>query len=493
MAKKNIGLYLGADSVTAVAIDKKKVVSLAQLDFTNLQGSDDPESLNENIRWEALINKTLREIGVDSKDISVSVVDKEFIFRSFDLPLMSKRQIKSSLAYEVEKYIPFKIEELRWHFDSTRLHGKKAVSLSFLGIKEDSFVRINDFFTHLGLIPLFFEPSSISLVRVLKGKHKTRNLKNFALLDYTYKEAHFTFFYGDLPIFHQTIAVPKYDGAIDVDKFAEAIRFSFQYFEREFKDSIINSLVVISQDNDERLLSLLRDEVVGDIQFYLPSDFVDYDNLSVQGLKAYSIAIKQQSVYKYTPVFKLTKDHIQSAQELNAVALNKAGIIFSLVGGIVVSIFAFIFLGNQTSSLEKSVYQEQRSITIPRDFKNLTSQEIRKVIQRKEQEIKVLDQTKNSLEKQQLGKFLKIIEEQLPEGVWLAKLELNETDGKFLCYINGYVFLGDEYEERAKIDVFISGLRDNLINLGFKNVELISSQRQKMKSFNLTSFMIKLR
>ena len=141
--------------------------------------------MNEDVRWEALINKTLREIGAADKNIHISLADKDFIFRSLEMPLMDKKNIGSSLMYEIERYIPFKIDELWWDYSSIRYPKEKKINVSFVGIRESIIFRTQELLSHLGLNPVVLEPSSLSLVKVVKLVKKFAPIKNFAILDVT--------------------------------------------------------------------------------------------------------------------------------------------------------------------------------------------------------------------------------------------------------------------------------------------------------------------
>ena len=69
MAKTKIGLYLGVNSIGAVLADKTNIVSSAKFELASLDDEAKVENLNEDVKWEALINKTLREIGAQDKEI----------------------------------------------------------------------------------------------------------------------------------------------------------------------------------------------------------------------------------------------------------------------------------------------------------------------------------------------------------------------------------------------------------------------------------------
>ena len=218
---KNIGLYLGANSVGVVAVENKKVVSLAKFALSSLEEEAKVESLCEDVKWEALINKALREVGADTKDVYVTLADKDFIFRSFPMPLMKKSEIESSVIYEIEKHIPFKINELRWDYSYSTVSKEKRVDTSFIGMKNDNFEKVKKILGNLELNPQVVEPACLSLVRAIKSDKKFASLKNFAVLDYTNSEAYLTFYYNDLPVFNRYLTVSKDQ---DVEKFVESVR-----------------------------------------------------------------------------------------------------------------------------------------------------------------------------------------------------------------------------------------------------------------------------
>ncbi|MDD4183722.1 MAG: pilus assembly protein PilM, partial [Candidatus Omnitrophica bacterium] len=235
MGKKKIGIYLGLNSIGAVAMEGKKVLSSVKYDLSSVEEEAKVESLNEEIRWQALINKILREIGSEEKEVYVSLADKDFIFRSLEMPLMTKKNIDSSLVFEIEKYIPFKIEELMWDYSYVRYPKEKKLNISFVGIRETNIYKVQEMFSHLNLMTVTIEPSSLSLVKVLKTSKQFSQIKNFALLDATDSESYLTFFYEDLPVFSQYITIAKKGNVLDTDKFIESVRLSFQYFKREFR------------------------------------------------------------------------------------------------------------------------------------------------------------------------------------------------------------------------------------------------------------------
>ena len=86
--KRRVGLYLGVGSIGGVVVEGRKVISSSSFVFSSSGKEEETETLNGEIRWEILINKILREMDAQEKEIYVSLADKDFFFRSFKMPLM---------------------------------------------------------------------------------------------------------------------------------------------------------------------------------------------------------------------------------------------------------------------------------------------------------------------------------------------------------------------------------------------------------------------
>ncbi|MCK9573608.1 MAG: pilus assembly protein PilM, partial [Candidatus Omnitrophica bacterium] len=311
MSKKKIGLYLGLNSIGAVAMEGKKVLSAVRYDLSSVEEEAKVENLNEEIKWQALINKILREIGSEEKDIYVSLTDKEFIFRSLEMPLMSKKSIDSSLVFEIEKYIPFKIEELMWDYSYVRYPKEKKLNISFVGIRENNIYKIQEMFAHLNLNAVTIEPSSLSLVKILKSSKQFAQVKNFALLDVTDSESYLTFFYEDLPVFSQYITIAKKGNELDTDKFLESVRLSFQYFKREFRTYELEKFIMISSRKDEAINTSLAEELQVNVESVSPYELANIPQAELETIKALGV-VTSDSPYKFRPVLKKTEEYSEA-------------------------------------------------------------------------------------------------------------------------------------------------------------------------------------
>jgi hypothetical protein len=489
MHKRRVGLYLGVSSVGGVLIEGKKVISLAKFDLLSLEEEAKVEVLDEEIRWEALINRTLREIGAEEKEVYVSLGDKDFIFRSFEIPLMKKKEIEHSLSYEIEKYIPFKMEELVWDYEYTAFPKEKKMSISFLGMREDAFLRSKDIFSRIGIKPLIIEPSSLSLARLLKSLKAFARLKNFALLDFNEFEGYLTFFSYNLPVFNHYIMIPRKEEGINLEKFIESVRLSFQYFRREFKSYDLDKFIIISRMDNEELVSALGEEISTQIEVLNPYHFGIKSPASLENLKALGVAFRDYYPCKFNPVLMKAEEDIEE-KVLKVAPLNIGLVSFLIGGGLIFSLILSVFLGDRIDKFK--LKSEKEKIIIPPSLEGLSWRKIKEVIEEKEGNVTNLKKLKGTFKR--ISPFLEKVPSLIPQGLWLERLDLSLKGNKYQGELRGWIFLGDSYKERKGIDTFIITLKNDEISKEmFSDIETVSSQRKKIKDIELTAFTIKFK
>ncbi|MCK5493664.1 MAG: pilus assembly protein PilM, partial [Candidatus Omnitrophica bacterium] len=292
MKSKKVGLYLGANSAGAVVVQGKDILSSATYKLSSMENVK-VGLVNEDIRWEALINKTLRDAGAEEEKVYVSLSDRDFIFRALDMPMMRKKDIETSLNYEIEKYIPFKMSELEWDYKCVNVSKEKKAKLSFVGIKENNIRRVKDILASLKVNIVALEPACFSLLRVIKASSKAvSKIKNFAVLDFTDTESYLSFFQNGLLVFNRYISIPKVDNAVDYNKFIESISLSFQYFKREFKVSKLEKFVVITDSLNQGLITSLKGSGQLGVETFSPQDLTNFKNSTVENVKALGVVLR---------------------------------------------------------------------------------------------------------------------------------------------------------------------------------------------------------
>ena len=501
-SKRNIGLYLGASSVGAVVFENRKVVSCAKFDLSSLEEEAKVESLSDEVKWEALINKALREVGADEKDVYVSLADKDFIFRSFPMPLMKKREIESSLVYEIGKHIPFKVEELAWDYGYASFPKEKKINTSFLGIKTDNLEKIKKIFSHLELNTTIMEPGCLSLVRAIKSLKQFSSLQNFAVLDFSDSEAYLTFFYADLPVFNRYLSIPKEQ--MKTEKLVESVRMSFQYFRREFRDYEIDKFIVVGNSVTDSLLSSLKSDLETEVEGLSPQDFIAEGTAYVENIKSLGAAGRDAFPYKFKPSISIKEvAEVGEAEEKAPVVAEPlnigllAGAI--LVGALILGGF-YIYKENVISTEKYAIKKAEEAIAVPNELQKFSWKDRQKAFAQTSGNLQTLREVAKA--GGDLSPFLDVLMSTrvLPQGLWIDNLdvELRSVPGargkeKYQATIRGFIFRDDSFQERSGVDEFINNLKISAaVSSIFPSVRLTQSDRVEKEGFDLTSFTIKL-
>ncbi|MFA7677537.1 MAG: pilus assembly protein PilM [Candidatus Omnitrophota bacterium] len=492
--KKTLGLYLGVNSLGVAVLHSKDIRFLGNFSFSNLEDAN-VEALNEDIRWEALINKAIREAGDDTEEVFVSLADRDFIFRSLEMPLMKKSEIESSLVYEIEKYIPFKINELEWSYESVRLLKEKKASVSFVGIKEANFQRIRDILARLKINPVAIEPSCLSLARVVKSLMKLPKIKNFALLDFTESESYLTFFQNDLPVFNRYLSVPKKEDSLDLNKFVESVDFSFQYFKREFKSYELEKFIVVGDAVDSKLVSLMEEGLQAKIEAVSSYQITSRNASRVESVKALGAAGRNHYPSLFKPVFKKAGPVAESPQEFaTEIPSLRIGLLSALVGiGLAATLFISIVMGNEVGIKKRELKIKEEALLIPKDFERLDWKERKESLKQARERVSSLRNLKASF-KDLSGIFAYLGRKgALPAGVWLDDLNIYRQGDSYKGTMTGYIFRDDSYAEQIGLNELVYSLKKDTYFKGlFSDIEVNSSKRQSIKEFEVTYFSLKL-
>ncbi len=495
--KKEVGLYLGVESIGIAVTQGKSIVSLFNFAFSSLEETKN-ESLPDEVRWEALINRALREASIESGDVNLTLADKDFIFRALELPLMNKKDAGASVMYEVEKYIPFRVDELEWAYEATRAPKEKKTSVSFVGIKGSNLEKVRDILNRLKIKVSAIEPSCLSLARVVKSSKKLTKLKNYALLDISDTDSNLTFFQNDLPIFNRHLVVPRKEDAIDVNKFVESVDFSFQYFKREFKSYSLEKLIVVGEVKESNLAALLEEGLQSKVEAFSPYELTSRNNASVESVKALGAAVRNLYPAAFKPVFRRTK----APEEVQAVEVEipplKIGVMIVLLGiGAAVGTFLSIYLGNQTMLRKAEISEEEEKLKVPDEFKKLSWEERKKQLADKQSQLSALRKLQG--DKKDYKEFFDVLDTKsmLPEGLWLTDISISGqrrgTTTILKGMVRGSIFLDDDYEEKQVLDELISNLKVTpAITTIFSEVNIDSSRRETKGEFEVTTFSVTL-
>ena len=128
-----LGIDIGTSSIKVVELSRKgqvlKLVNYGEVKTASLQGApfrivEKDGLLLSNREIAAAIKVILKEAGIQSREVNLSIPDFSSFFTTFGLPPMSQKELESAVRYEARSYIPLPLSEIT--LDWMVIEGKTA-------------------------------------------------------------------------------------------------------------------------------------------------------------------------------------------------------------------------------------------------------------------------------------------------------------------------------------------------------------------------------
>ncbi|MFH1768501.1 MAG: hypothetical protein ABH858_05020 [Candidatus Omnitrophota bacterium] len=494
MKKRNVGLYLGEDFVITTLSEGTDLIAQVKLELASVEKDSSQTVVDKKVFWNVLINKGIKEVGGNNCDIFVSLPNQEFIFRYFTVPFMSKKEVDSTILYEIEKYIPFKIEEMIWDYRCVKFFRYKKINISFLGMKKFLYQKYENFFTGLSDKSVLFEPSSISLIRLLKSIYPVRKLNDFALLELSdAADCYITFFHYGLPVFNKSMSTfqdygLKLKDPLAMEKLQEEIRVSLQYFTREFRDYKLDKLIVVSGPQTSLDISSLKAKLGIDSLVIDSDKIVNGKDLSIEELTAYAAAAGQTYRYrcKFNPVLSDSKvNPIDIAASLLK-GINFVFISIMLIVMVVINFLLSLVSQNVIAYKEDKFKKKEESVSLldsvrPKSLKDL------KVYLNGRQNF-LLDAKRKDAARMTFSPLLDRFPQLLTDGLWIDRMYLSRGD-KMKFNMEGTILLLNLDQQRESFDLFVANIKnDDVFKDNFEKVNIVSFTKGKVKQYDVIKF-----
>jgi len=129
--KKQLAVYFSEDALSLTELERAKIINYYHVpyDLFTKEDSKLSSNLTEEIKLTAVLQKALRDNKIEAVDCFTSIATKDIILRSFLIPYLNSIEVVGAVEFEVRKYIPFKIDELIYDFQTIK-------------VKERSFIRL---------------------------------------------------------------------------------------------------------------------------------------------------------------------------------------------------------------------------------------------------------------------------------------------------------------------------------------------------------------
>lgn len=501
MKKKKIGIYLGTEGIGMAEVSGVQLVSSTHLTFP----ISDLETSEKSLELESLIKEGFKNLKVSSKEVFLGFSERELIFRFLELPLMRRSEVLLSLPLEVERYMPFKIDELFWNFCSLSELRTKKIKVAFLGGKKERIEAILNFLESIGYKVNSVESGSLSLAGLLKYfKIVPPTIKNFSLCLVSQKENEFYIFERNLPRLGRFIRLAlNGEGLIQKKRLLDELILSFDYYRRELKGKEVNILYVIGEERDIEFFSDLKSELDLNVELMSIQEIsrklrTDRTIENLEELKAYSLALGRRKPSLFTlNIIKPKKELLfqEEAEKLKEIVpLNFfTTLLLPVFLGLFILGWIWFTEKKKLSFFDlklKEVNKELKELPVwMREFslKELNSK-LGKLKEKKELLEKLTDFSQDTFE------FFKALSSSRSRGMWFEELTFSRDlfSQRLDITLTGFIYLGDPNKERRSFDRFLSSLRSSDF-LKKRGLEVSLNLRSTTKEgFVLTRFEIKI-
>ena len=166
-----IGLNIGKRSIKAVELENKKGKLIINNfgTYNNSRISQDSEPLEDTDAVASSLSDFFSETGFSTSEV-ISSIDETYVFMTVvKMPIMNDRELKSSIKYEAEQYIPFPLNQVNVSFQKLEqdLSEKGKMSVQIVAARKNIVDKYIEIMKKAKLTPRAIEPETVALGRVL--------------------------------------------------------------------------------------------------------------------------------------------------------------------------------------------------------------------------------------------------------------------------------------------------------------------------------------
>jgi len=166
-----IGLNLGKSSIRAVELDKRK----DDIYLTNFGSYDNPrlnlESKDKNDldAFAASLKHFISEVGFSTPNVVIGLHESSIFMRVIKLPVMSEKELATSVRYEAEQYIPLPYDQIKLSYKQLDpdFSEKNKVNVQIVAARKDVLDNYVEIAKKAGLVVKAIEPETVALGRIL--------------------------------------------------------------------------------------------------------------------------------------------------------------------------------------------------------------------------------------------------------------------------------------------------------------------------------------
>jgi len=515
MTSSSLGIYFGPKIISIIESKGKTILHNVQVSQDLITSSEIEEKVPSEVKIVALFKDELRRNKIESNEVSLALSGKDFVIRTFEMPVIPRNELDSAVRFEAKKYIPFKIEDLIADFQVQYDKLSRRNIILFAGIKKDVLDKYLSILSQLDIKPVAIEYSAFSVLRLMKLLNiSSKGIIGIISADFKEEdEINFTFLENGFPLFSRDItltgspdelAVTKEkDSGMMLEKLKTEIRVSLDYYHRKFPaKKIEKTFFVASQEYQADLESFVK-------YMGLSAQFIDIKKtmgetaaFSLSAIKGYSASLSK-TIKTELKINLLTAKEKSKQKETVARPITEISPpLFSglkpnpkvVILGTVICLVTYAFLGLfRTMPLKKELakmIEERPQISgLKQDmvFEDL-------IIANTEYHRKA--EAINNLFKGQLyvTKLLEVIARVKPEGIWFKNINFKKEELSAMLTVDGMAYLTDSDKEFTLVNKFLANLKDSSdVTKYFKDINIISLEHSQFRGVYVTTFTITCR
>jgi len=484
LMKKNVaGIYFGERGLTLVEGGNKNIKNYLfqpyPKDITGPQGSPVMQNnifdifLDSEVEIIAFIQKVLRDARLHTNDVVVALPNRDLIVRFFEIPPVPRRDLESSINFEIKKYIPFKIDELV--FDYQTRANPQSIEVLFTGIKSEQLNRYTAILSQLNLGVAAVEPAQFCILRVLRLKNILSPKEAVVTMEIEQNYCGISIIDDGFPCFTRDVklasGIEEQGGDIETSifKIVNELRVSLDYYRRQFSKKGVDRIVVLSAELPSALQENLNRELGLPVVHHKPGDIVGIsESYSLDLAKAFGASLrfaKPASMFidlvkketKKSAVSLLGSQDIALESILSFFEVPKKTLIKSLVLGIIVILLtiAITIMRVQPFRQKLNTRRQEAEKVLTGELRGLGLKAILDKKTRADNRLKVY--RKDFVHDLKFSEKLEVLPALMPKGVWLSNFIFNPQNRK--VDISGYVFKQEEQSSNTILLEFMENLK----------------------------------
>ena len=244
-AKNRVGVYIDAETVCVVNVGmvatKPRIIGFAEVRGPNTfeTTAEKNEELAQKIR------KALHDAGANVRGISLAVSGEGSLMRHFELPPLPKKEEKSAVRFEAQKYVPFDIKDIYFDYETYPDLARKKTGVVFFACKKKRIDQVSALLVLLSIKVDSVELISQAVTRAFhSGLTKDDGQVQALVVPDGTGGAEVLFFRGASVLATRHISLsPKADAtAPDIPFIVSELRISLDYFYDNFKGEKVTHL-----------------------------------------------------------------------------------------------------------------------------------------------------------------------------------------------------------------------------------------------------------